>query len=50
MCCGYPDYLDQKGYLKADPRSYLDIASKIDASSFVDAVSIEDAHRHNNFA
>lgn len=47
MCCGYPEYCDQKGYLKADPNAYMRIANAIDQSC-VDAVSIEDAHRHND--
>ena len=50
MCCGYPGYLDQEDYLKADPNSYLQIASRIDESPVIDAVSIEDAHCHNDFS
>lgn len=49
MCCGYPGYLDDKDYLKADPRAYFELASALDASC-VDAVSIEDAHRHNDLS
>lgn len=47
MCCGYPDHLDQEGYLKADPKTYFRLAPAIDACC-VDAVSIEDAHCHND--
>lgn len=47
MCCGYPEYLDQQGYLKAEPQSYHQLADAIDKSC-IDAVSIEDAHRHND--
>ncbi len=49
MCCGYPNHLDQADYLKAEPRSYFDLAAAIDESA-ADAVSIEDAHRHNDLA
>ena len=48
MCCGYPNALDAEGYLKAEQDAYLQIADAMDASS-VNAVSIEDAHRHNDF-
>ncbi|EDO48725.1 predicted protein [Nematostella vectensis] len=47
ICCGYPLYLDQQDYIKADPDAYLKIASKLDSSGF-DHISIEDAHRHND--
>lgn len=47
MCCGYPNYLDQEDYAKADPNAYLALAEAVDASR-VDVVSIEDAHRHND--
>jgi 5-methyltetrahydropteroyltriglutamate--homocysteine methyltransferase len=49
MCCGYPNYLDQQGYAKADPRAYFELAEAVDGS-VVDAVSIEDAHRHNDLS
>ncbi len=49
MCCGYPNYLDQTDYLKADPQSYFDLAGAVNDSA-VDAVSIEDAHRHNDLS
>ncbi|MEM7173033.1 MAG: cobalamin-independent methionine synthase II family protein [Pseudomonadota bacterium] len=49
MCCGYPNYLDQTDYLKADPQSYFDIARAVDESR-TDVVSLEDAHRHNDLA
>ena len=45
MCCGYPSYLDQEGYPKADQESYIKIAGAVDG--IADQVSIEDAHRHN---
>lgn len=45
MCCGYPTYLDQEGYPKADPDSYVQIARAVDG--LADQISIEDAHRHN---
>lgn len=47
MCCGYPEYLDQVGYKKADPSTYLQLAEAIDRTC-IDAVSIEDAHCHND--
>lgn len=49
MCCGYPNYLDQEDYAKADPQAYFDLARAVD-ESVVDAVSIEDAHRHNDLS
>jgi 5-methyltetrahydropteroyltriglutamate--homocysteine methyltransferase len=49
MCCGYPDHLDQEGYLKADPQAYFMLAPALDASC-IDAVSIEDAHCHNDLS
>ena len=45
MCCGYPNRLDDTNYPKADPESYVKIASAVDG--VVDQISIEDAHRHN---
>ena len=47
MCCGYPDHLDDKDYKKADPDSYHQLASEVDALN-IDQVSIEDAHCQNN--
>ena len=47
MCCGYPQYLDDDEYIKADPMSYFQIANALDQSS-IQQVSIEDAHRHND--
>jgi 5-methyltetrahydropteroyltriglutamate--homocysteine methyltransferase len=49
MCCGYPDYLDQENFQKADRMAYLRIADAIENSS-IQAISIEDAHRHNDLA
>ena len=34
LCCGYPSYLDQTDYLKADPRSYQMTAEKLDEAGF----------------
>ena len=49
MCCGYPNYLDDCDYPKADPGAYFELAKAVDASA-VDAVSLEDAHRHNDLS
>jgi len=49
ICCGYPVYLDQEGYLKADPSTYFRLAPAIEASC-IDAVSIEDAHCNNDLS
>jgi len=49
ICCGYPDYLDQIGYAKADPRTYFQLAPAIDRSC-VDAISVEDAHCKNDLS
>ena len=43
ICCGYPDYLDDVDYQKADPNSYHRLASAMDSAAF-DQISIEDAH------
>ncbi|XP_078686494.1 5-methyltetrahydropteroyltriglutamate--homocysteine methyltransferase-like [Branchiostoma floridae x Branchiostoma belcheri] len=42
-CCGYPLYLDQEDYLKADRSLYGRLAGKLDSAGF-DRLSIEDAH------
>ena len=34
LCCGYPSYLDQTDYLKADPMSYQMTAEKLDEAGF----------------
>jgi 5-methyltetrahydropteroyltriglutamate--homocysteine methyltransferase len=47
MCCGYPNYLDEQGYQKAERQAYFDLAEGLD-DSIVEQVSIEDAHRHND--
>lgn len=47
MCCGYPDYLDQEDFQKADAEAYFRLAPAIDDSS-IQVISIEDAHRHND--
>jgi len=49
ICCGYPSYLDQTDYLKAEQSSYGRLASALDAAA-VDQISIEDAHRHNDLS
>ncbi|KAJ7376929.1 hypothetical protein OS493_031525 [Desmophyllum pertusum] len=49
LCCGYPNYLDEEGYKKADKDAYLRLADKLDAAGF-DQISIEDAHRHNDLS
>ena len=49
MCCGYPDYLDQENFQKADHMAYFQIADAIEDSS-IRAISLEDAHRHNNLS
>ena len=49
MCCGYPNFLDETGYHKANPKSYSRLASSID-DSLIQQVSIEDAHQHNDLA
>ena len=49
MCCGYPNRLDRDDYPKADPSAYLQLADAME-DSCVQWLSIEDAHRHNDFA
>jgi 5-methyltetrahydropteroyltriglutamate--homocysteine methyltransferase len=49
ICCGYPSYLDQTDYLKAEQSSYSRLAKALDAAD-VDQISIEDAHRHNDLS
>jgi len=46
-CCGYPNYLDQTDYIKADKDAYLQLSKELDNANF-DAISIEDAHRRND--
>ncbi len=48
VCCGYPQYLDQENYLKADPQSYVKLAQALDDNACIKALSIEDAHRRND--
>ncbi len=48
ICCGYPDKLDAKNYPKAPTESYKKIFKALD-SSIIDSISIEDAHRYNDF-
>jgi len=47
MCCGYPDYVDDINYKKANPENYFILADHIDKLS-IDQVSIEDAHCCND--
>ncbi len=47
---GYPGFLDDTEYLKADRGVYVQLAPRIDSSDSIDAVSIEDAHTHNDLA
>jgi len=49
MCCGYPNFLDEAGYHKADREVYLRLAETLD-DSIVQQVSIEDAHQHNDLS
>ncbi|MEM7043148.1 MAG: cobalamin-independent methionine synthase II family protein [Pseudomonadota bacterium] len=50
ICCGYPDKLDpDEDYPKAPRESYQDLATGLQDVA-VDAVSIEDAHRPNDFS
>ncbi len=49
MCCGYPDYLDQENFQKADQMAYLQLSDAIEDSS-IQAISLEDAHRHNDLS
>ena len=49
MCCGYPDYLDQENFQKADQLAYMQLADAIETSS-IQAISLEDAHRHNDLS
>lgn len=49
MCCGYPNYLDQTDYHKADPDSYFQLADALDKAAIAQ-ISIEDAHRHNDLS
>ena len=32
LCCGYPNYLDQKDYMKADKENYVRMAKLLDNS------------------
>lgn len=49
MCCGYPGYVDQTEYLKAEPSAYFKLAPGLEKSC-LDAVSIEDAWRNNDLS
>ena len=47
ICCGYPNYLDQEDYQKAELDAYGKLADKLDEVG-IDYVSLEDAHRRND--
>ncbi len=47
ICCGYPEYVDQENFQKADRMAYFQLADAIEDSS-INAISLEDAHRHND--
>jgi len=49
ICCGYPDKLDSRHYLKAPPESYHRLAPALEIAA-IDAVSLEDAHRPNDLS
>ncbi len=49
ICCGYPEYLDQEIFQKADQQAYLQLSDAIEDSS-IRAISLEDAHRHNDLS
>merc|ERR1712151_814688 len=49
MCCGYPGYVDQTDYLKADNTAYRRMAPLLD-ESLTDAISIEDAWCRNDLS
>ena len=49
ICCGYPSFLDETDYHKADPQAYFDLAEALDVAP-IDQISIEDAHRPNDLA
>ena len=47
ICCGYPNYVDQEDFLKADLKAYFKLAPALESSS-IGVVSLEDAHRNND--
>lgn len=49
ICCGYPNYLDQENFQKADQRAYARLSAAIEASC-IQVISLEDAHRHNDLS
>jgi len=49
ICCGYPNYLDQENFQKADPMVYSQLSAAIE-SSCIQVISLEDAHRHNDLS
>jgi 5-methyltetrahydropteroyltriglutamate--homocysteine methyltransferase len=49
ICCGYPTYLDEVNYLKADHSSYRKFIKILDKGNY-DAISIEDGHIHQDLS
>ena len=47
LCCGYPTYLDQDGYKKADKTLYVKLSNLLENSG-INQVSIEDAEAQND--
>ncbi len=47
LCCGYPEYLDQEGYQKANKEWYSRLAEQLDETG-VAQVSIENAEADND--
>ena len=48
LCCGYPEYLDQDDYKKADKSHYLNLVAKLDRETVVDEISVENAEAKND--
>ena len=49
ICCGYPNYLDQENFQKADQIAYSPLSAAIEASCIL-VISSGDAHRHNDLS
>jgi len=47
LCCGYPTYVDQNDYMKADKNLYIKLAELLEKSG-IHQVSIEDAEAKND--
>lgn len=50
ICCGYPNFLDQDDYVKADKNAYHKLAKRLDNSPAFDIISIEHAEADNNLS